>query len=91
MGYGQAVSVTAIGDAVNGASRLEAMTKALGARLVVSAPVARTAGVDLSDFPLHEIEARGRARPPEVRVIKNTRPSPRTFLRRPAGVASSRD
>jgi len=71
MGYGQAVSVTAIGDAVNTASRLEAMTKALGAQLVVSAPVARFAGVDLSDFPLREIEVRGRARPLEVRVVKS--------------------
>ncbi len=70
MGYGQAVSVTAIGDAVNTASRLEAMTKALGAELVVSTPVARAAGVDLSDFPLREIEVRGRARPLEVRVVK---------------------
>jgi adenylate cyclase len=71
MGYGQAVSVTAIGDAVNTASRLEAMTKALGAQLVVSAPVARMAGVDLSDFPLREIEVRGRARPLQVWVVKN--------------------
>ena len=71
MGYGRAVSVTAIGDAVNTASRLEAMTKDLGAQLVVSDPVARHAEVDLGAFPLREIEVRGRARPLEVRVVKN--------------------
>ena len=71
MGYGPAVSVTAIGDAVNTASRLEAMTKDLGAQLVVSEPVARLAEVDLGAFPLQEIEVRGRARPLQVRVVKN--------------------
>jgi adenylate cyclase len=71
MGYGPAVSVTAIGDAVNTASRLEAMTKDLGAQLVVSDRVARFANVDLGDFPVQEIEVRGRARPLEVRVVKN--------------------
>jgi len=71
MGYGRAVSVTAIGDAVNTASRLEAMTKDLGAQLVVSDPVARLAEVDLGPFPLREIEVRGRARPLQVRVVKN--------------------
>ncbi len=71
IGYGRAVSVTAIGDAVNIASRLEAMTKDLGAQLVVSDPVARHAGIDLSAFPLREIEVRGRAQPLEVRVVKD--------------------
>lgn len=71
MGYGQAVSVTAVGDAVNIASRLEALTKELGAQLVVSDPVARHAGVDLEAFPLREIEVRGRAQPLAVRVVAN--------------------
>ncbi|HSR73096.1 MAG TPA: adenylate/guanylate cyclase domain-containing protein, partial [Kiloniellales bacterium] len=38
MGYGSATSVTAIGDAVNTASRLEALTKELDAQLVLSEP-----------------------------------------------------
>ena len=71
MGYGRAVSVTAIGDAVNTASRLEAMTKDLGAQLVVSDRVASFAEIDLSEFPLQEIEVRGRAKPLAVRVVKN--------------------
>ena len=71
MGYGQAVSLTAVGDAVNIASRLEALTKELDAQLVVSEPVARRAGVDLAAFALREIEVRGRAQPLQVRVVAN--------------------
>ena len=60
MGYGMTVTVTAIGDAVNTASRLEAETKSYGVQLVVSDIVARHAGVDLGACPLREIEIRGR-------------------------------
>ena len=49
MGYAETMSVTAIGDAVNTASRLEDMTKELGGQLVVSESVARRAGVDPAD------------------------------------------
>src|SRR3546814_19107164 len=51
MGYGRATSITAIGDAVNTASRLEAMTKEFGAQLIVSAPLAGHSGIDLAAFP----------------------------------------
>ena len=87
MGYGRSVSVTAIGDAVNTASRLEAMTKDFGAQLVVSDRVARFAEVDLADFPLQQIEVRGRARPLDVRVVKNALSLPVAADRRvaPAG------
>ncbi len=70
MGYGAATGITAIGDAVNTASRLEAMTKEFGAQLVVSQDVAERAGVDLSDYPRHEIEVRGREEPVAVRVVE---------------------
>lgn len=60
MGYGRATSVTAIGDAVNTASRIEGMTKELKAQLVLSAAVAEKAGVVLPDPMRHEIEIRGR-------------------------------
>ena len=70
MGYGRATSVTAIGDPVNTASRLEAMTKDLGAQVVISEPVAEHARIDLSDFPRREIEVRGRAGLLSVRVVR---------------------
>ncbi len=70
MGYGAATSVTAIGDAVNTASRLEAMTKDFGAQLVVSDPVAALAGLDTTAFPGHDIEVRGREGGLTVRVIE---------------------
>ncbi len=63
MGYGAATSVTAIGDAVNVASRLEAMTKEMQCQVVISESVARRAGVDLSGLPAHEVRVRGRDRP----------------------------
>lgn len=70
MGYGAATSVTAIGDAVNTASRLEAMTKEFGAQLVISDPVAELAGLDSTAFPGHDIEVRGRESGLTVRVIE---------------------
>ena len=69
MGYGTARSVTAIGDAVNTASRLEGLTKTFGAQLVVSEPVVTRAGLDLAGYPLETAEVRGRDEPLPVRVI----------------------
>jgi adenylate cyclase len=68
MGYGQAVSVTAIGDTVNTASRLEAMTKELGAALVVSEIVLTRGGLAL-EGERREIALRGRATPLGVVVV----------------------
>ncbi len=60
MGYGRTSSITAIGDAVNTASRLQELTKEYGCELVVSEAVVQRAGFDLSGFPRHEIEIRGK-------------------------------
>ncbi len=69
MGYGRATSLTAIGDTVNTASRLEALTKELAVQLVVSAEVERISGVALNDFPLRQVDIRGRAGSLSVRAI----------------------
>jgi adenylate cyclase len=60
MGYGKAAAITAIGDAVNTSSRLETLTKDYDCELVVSDETVVRAGLDLSEFPRHEIEIRGK-------------------------------
>jgi adenylate cyclase len=60
MGYGKAAAITAIGDAVNTASRLEALTKEYDCELVVSDETVARAGLDFSEFPRYEIEIRGK-------------------------------
>jgi adenylate cyclase len=67
MGYGRATSVTAVGDAVNTASRIEALNKEFGSQLVVSEAVAMKAGLDLPEAAAHEIALRGRVE--ELRVL----------------------
>ena len=69
MGYGRARTLTAIGDAVNTASRLESSTKEFHAQLMVSEDVANRAGVSLAQFERHEIEVRGRTTALPIRVI----------------------
>lgn len=69
MGYARATSVTAIGDAVNTASRLEALTKEYGAQLVVSEEIARRSGISLDQFDKHHVDIRGRREPLEIRVV----------------------
>jgi adenylate cyclase len=69
MGYGRAKALTAIGDAVNTASRLEGLTKDLGVQLVVSDHLAARAGVDLTAFPARDAAVRGKREPLTVRAV----------------------
>jgi adenylate cyclase len=71
MGYAAVTSVTAIGDTVNTASRLESATKEFHAQLVISRAVAERAGIDLSRYPQETIEIRGRIEPLPVTVVKD--------------------
>jgi adenylate cyclase len=61
MGYGSAVNLTAIGDTVNVASRLQDLTKEYGCQLVISEQVTLKAGLDATSFPRHELSVRNRS------------------------------
>lgn len=63
MGYGQATSLTAVGDTINAASRLEGLAKELNVELVISEDLATRAGLDLSDRDRQIVQIRGRAAP----------------------------
>ena len=76
MGYGTAVSITAVGNSVNTASRIESLTKTYACQLVVSEAVVLRAGIDLADAPRHEIEIRGRVERLVVRTFTSARDLP---------------
>jgi adenylate cyclase len=69
LGYRDRFVLTAIGDSVHVAARLQELTKEYSCQLVVSDIVAATAGVEMSGFPLHEVKVRGRAEPMAVRIV----------------------
>src|SRR5215469_9888210 len=69
LGYRDRFLLTAIGDSVHVAARLQELTKDYGCQLVVSDIVAATAGVEMSGFPVHEVTVRGRGEPLAVRIV----------------------
>ena len=70
MGYGDAVYLTAVGDTVHVAARLEALTKEYDCELVISEAVAQRAGVPTSGLPRHELTLRNRREPLAVLVVE---------------------
>lgn len=68
MGFGANQHLTAIGDTVNTASRLESATKELGCQLVISEQVARAAGMPQLGTR-HPLQIRGREAVLEVLAI----------------------
>jgi adenylate cyclase len=60
MGHGPATSLTAIGDTVNIASRLETLTKDLACLAAISAQLVERAGVSLPGAEAREVDLRGR-------------------------------
>jgi adenylate cyclase len=69
MGYGHAVSLTAVGDTINVASRLEGLAKERDADLVVSEPVAQALEADWPAFETEAVPVRGRRDPVRVFVV----------------------
>jgi adenylate cyclase len=60
MGPPRSQIVTAIGDTVNTAARLESLTKEYDCPLIISRRAAEAARLDLSEHPLHEVAVKGR-------------------------------
>jgi adenylate cyclase len=69
MGWKETSYLTAVGDTVHVAARLEQATKDYGAELIVSEDVAVCAGADLSAFASHPLSVRNRAASVTIRVI----------------------
>ena len=69
LGYRRTRGLTAVGDIVNTASRLETLTKDYTAQLVVSGDVATAAGMDLSAYPVEEVAIRGREEHLPVHIV----------------------
>ncbi len=76
MGFRQATSVTAIGDAVNTASRLETATKEFGAQLVLSESVAQASGHDFAAARRETVTVRGKTEPLPIYVFADARDAP---------------
>ena len=73
IGYRDHMVFTALGDAVNVASRLQEMTKSLGCEVVLSDDVRDSAGVAADALPGQEVTIRGRAEPMLVRTVVHAR------------------
>jgi adenylate cyclase len=69
MGRGLALYLTAVGDTVHVASRLQELTKDYGCQLVISDLVAARAGLEMSAFPGHELTVLNRRDPLVIRTI----------------------
>jgi len=69
MGRGLATYLTAVGDAVNTASRLQDQTKHFACQLIFSERLAERAGLDASIYPREEISVRNRDAPISIRIV----------------------
>jgi len=71
MGYAETTYLTAVGDTVHVASRLEGLTKEYHCQMVLSEQVATCVGLDLTAYPRHEITVRNRTEPLAIYVVED--------------------
>jgi adenylate cyclase len=69
IGFGDHTTVTAFGDALSVAARLQDLTKELACEALVSDEVMRLGEIDTTDFPPYTAALRGFDRPVPVRII----------------------
>ncbi len=69
MGHGVARYLTAVGDSVHVASRLQELTKTYQCQLVISEAVGEQAEVPMQTLPRHELTVRNRHEPIAIRVV----------------------
>ena len=80
IGYGEAVDLTVVGNAVNVASRLEALSKEKAVQIVMSAEVARHAGCLDDAGPVMTVSVRGVDEPMSVIGVTRGRDLPASIL-----------
>jgi adenylate cyclase len=72
MGYGPATNLTAVGDTINTASRLEGMAKDLDAELLISEEVTKAAQLTPTGLELRSFAMRGRTAPIAAWIVRDT-------------------
>jgi adenylate cyclase len=80
IGYGEAVDLTVVGNAVNVASRMEAVAKEKGYQIVMSSDIARHAGCLDEAGPVLTVKVRGVDDPMEVVGVVRGRDLPTSIL-----------
>jgi adenylate cyclase len=71
VGYRDTRTLSAVGDTVNTASRLQELTKHYGVPLVISERIATAAGLDRSRLEAKELVIRGRSTPMTVYALRS--------------------
>jgi adenylate cyclase len=77
MGPPRSQIISAIGDTVNTAARLESLTKEYRCALIISRRAAEVAGLDVSAYPLHEAPVKGRVQSVQFHALQAVPELPR--------------